>query len=148
MLYLYEFELFEDEGSYLAFPFDMEGGTSGETLREACEMAYDWLKTECEARLINRVGFPEPTFGNEPAHGGEVFLVGVEASLESIPRVLPSEAARILGVTPGRVTQMVSANRLEAVEVEGRKWITRASIEARLAERPKAGRPKKQLVKA
>lgn len=37
---------------------------------------------------------------------------------------------------------MVAANKLEALEDAGRKWITEASVEAHLAEKPKAGRPK------
>lgn len=50
MFYVYEFEVFEDEGWFLACPFDFLGGTQGETFAEACEMAADWLRVECEHR--------------------------------------------------------------------------------------------------
>lgn len=44
MFHLYEFEVFMDEGWYLALPYDLEGGTQGKTFEEACEMAADWLR--------------------------------------------------------------------------------------------------------
>lgn len=48
MLHVYEFEVFQDGGMFLAFPYDMEGGTQGHDYREACESAADWLKGEIE----------------------------------------------------------------------------------------------------
>ena len=143
MLRIYEFEVFEDDGCFLAFPFDMDGGTQGETFAEACEMAADWLQTECEHRAMHDEPFPKATFGNAPKNGGTVVVIAVKASKDTVRRLSPSEAARMLGVTPGRVTQMVAANKLEAFELNGRKWITLDSVEARLHEAPKAGRPKK-----
>ena len=43
----------------------------------------------------------------------------------------------MLGVTKGRVSQMVKANQLEAFRDGGTVWVTLDSIEARLAEKPK-----------
>lgn len=148
MFHVYEFEIFEDEGWYLAIPFDMLGGTQGETLEECCEMAVDWLRTEMEYRDMHDEGFPKATFGNEPAHGGRVVLVGVDAGRDTVRKVTASEAARRLGVSPGRVTQMIAANQLEAFREGHRTWVTIDSIEARLEEEHKAGRPRKQLVEA
>ena len=143
MLHVYEFELFESEGWLLAFPYDMDGGTSGKDFKEACEMAADWLQMEMEHRAMHDLPFPEATFDNEPRHGGRNIVVAVNAGKDTIPKVLPSEAARMLGVTPGRVTQMMDAGQLEWFEESGRKWVTTYSVEARLADQPKAGRPKK-----
>lgn len=150
MLHVYEFEVFEDEGEgvLLALPYDMRGGTQGRDLREACEMAADWLQTEMEHRAMHGLPLPEPTFGNEPQNGGRTIIVAVNAGKDTVRKVSPSEAARMLGVTPGRVTQMVAANKLEAYEDAGRKWVTVASVEARLAEKPKAGRPRRKALKA
>lgn len=145
MLYVYEFEIFESEGRVLACPYDMDGGTFGDDLRTACEMAADWLRTEAESRLIHDIDFPEPTFGNEPTHGGRNVIVAVDASKDTIRKVSASKAAKMLGVTPGRVSQMVSAGRLEAFKDDDgiHTWVTVDSIEARIAEAPRAGRPKK-----
>lgn len=148
MLHVYEFEVFEDEGLVMAFPYDMDGGTQGADFKEACENAADWLRTEVEQRAIHGEPMPEATFGNGPRHGGRNVVIAVDAGLGSIRRVLPSEAARMLGVTPGRVTQMVSAGLLDAFEDSGRKWVTVDSVEARMAEHPKAGRPRRGAVTA
>lgn len=148
MLHVYEFEVFEEEGLFLALPYGMPGGTQGRDLREACEMAADWLQAEMEHRAMHGLPFPEATFGNEPENGGRTVIVAVSAGKDTVRKVSPSEAARMLGVTPGRVTQMVAANKLEAFEDAGRKWVTVASVEARLAEKPKAGRPRREALEA
>lgn len=54
----------------------------------------------------------------------------------------------MLGVSAGRVTQMMDARRLEWLEDAGRKWVTVYSVEARLAEQPKAGRPRRESAMA
>ena len=143
MFHLYEFEVFEDEGWFLALPYDWEGGTQGETLEEACEMAADWLRVMCEDCAMHDKEFPVPTFGNNPRNGGRVVLLGIEAGLDTVRKVTASEAARTLGVTPGRVTQMLDAGLLEGWREGHRTWVTMDSVEARLAEQPKAGRPRK-----
>ena len=75
MLHVYEFEVFEDEGLFLAFPFDMDGGTQGRDMAEVAEMAADWLQTEMEHRAMHGLPFPAPTFGNALEHGGERLVV-------------------------------------------------------------------------
>ena len=143
MLHVYEFEVFEDEGWLLAFPYDMEGGTQGASLKEVCEMAASWLKTELEHRAMRDLPYPEATFGNEPRHeGGKTVLIAVDAGKDTVPRMTAAAAARELGVTPGRVSQMVAKGLLETFEFEGRRWVSRYSVEARKAEQPRAGRPR------
>ncbi|RKI97189.1 hypothetical protein D7W09_01290 [bacterium D16-34] len=54
MLHVYEFEIFKsDSGLYLVFPFDLEGGTQGESFEDACKMvASGQLETfEYEGRV-------------------------------------------------------------------------------------------------
>ena len=143
MLHVYEFEIFEEDGWFLAFPYDFEGATQGETFKDACEMAADWLQTEIEHREIHGIPLPEATFGNEPENGGKVVIVAVSADKSTVPRVTLAEAARRLGVSRARVTQMVSSGQLESFELDGRTWVTEGSVSARLEERPSAGRPRK-----
>ena len=69
--------------------------------------------------------------------------MGVEASRETVRKVPASEAARRLGVSPSRVTQMLAAGRLEGWREGRRTWVTLDSVEARLAEHPSTGRPRK-----
>lgn len=146
MIHLREFEVFEDEGWFLALPFGLDGGTQGETFEDACEMAADWLRVVCEHHAMEGSELPAPSFGNEPVHGGRVVLLGIDAGLDTVRKVTASEAARMLGVTPGRVTQMLGAGRLEGWREGRRTWIALDSVEARLAETPKAGRPRRDPV--
>lgn len=143
MFGVYEFEIFQEDGWYLAFPYDFDGGTQGATLDEVCRMAADWLKVTLEDLAIKGEEPPVATFGNEPRHGGRNLLVGVEVSRETVRKVPASEAARRLGVSPSRVTQMLAAGRLEGWREGRRTWVTLDSVEARLAEHPSAGRPRK-----
>lgn len=144
-MHIYEFEIYETEGAFLAFPYDLPGGTQGSSFKEACEMAADWLQTSAEHWAMHGGTPPEPTFGNEPQNGGKTVIVAVSASKETVRKVSPSAAARMLGVTPGRVTQMMNSGKLESFELDGRRWVTVASVRARLAEAPTAGRPKKPV---
>ena len=145
MLHVYEFEVFQGEGGMLlAFPYDLEGGTQGEDFKDVCEAAADWLQTEMEHRAMHGLPFPEATFGNSPKHpGGKTIVVAVNADKDTVRRMTAAEAARRLGVTRGRVSQMIDAGLLETFDLDGRKWVTEDSVNARLAESPKAGRPKK-----
>ena len=83
MLRAYEFEIFEDEGWFLALPYDFDGGTQSETFAEACGMAADWLQCECWERMAHDVPLPNPTFGNEPRNGGKTVIVSMEQKIFS-----------------------------------------------------------------
>lgn len=146
MLYVCEFELVEEEGEILAFPFDFPGGTQGRDLAEASKMAADWLKTELEYRLMERECIPDMTLGHDPVRGGRVLLVAVEASLDTIKSVTATQAASLLGVSRPRVSQMVRANLLQGFRKGRDAFVTLDSINARLAENPKPGRPRKVQV--
>ncbi|WP_165050800.1 MULTISPECIES: helix-turn-helix domain-containing protein [unclassified Adlercreutzia] len=148
MLHVYEFEVFEDEGWLLAFPYDMEGGTQGADFKEVCEMAADWLQGEMEHRVMCDLPLPEATFDNEPRHGGRNIVVAVSAGLETIDAVTASEAADMLGVSRSRVSQMLKTGQLEGYARGRVTFVTRASVEARIAEHPKAGRPRKEMARA
>lgn len=146
MLHVYEFEVFEGEsGMLVAFPYDLPGGTQGEDFKDVCESAADWLQADMEHRAMHGLDFPEATFGNEPEHpGGKTIVVAVNADKGTIRRMTAAEAARRLGLTRGRVSQMVSANLLETFELDGRIWVTEDSVNARLAETQKSGQARKR----
>lgn len=145
MLAVYEFELFEDDGFVLACPFDFDGGTQGEDIKEASEMAADWLKGEIEHRMMSGGDIPEATFGNDPQHGGRVAIVAVSADLDSIETVAASDAAEMLGVSRPRVSQMLASGMLEGYRKGRATFVTLDSIKARLSENPRAGRPRKAV---
>jgi len=145
-MYIYEFEIFKSEGYFIAYPFGMEGATQGKDMQEAVEMAADWLRTDIQYRIMHDVPIPKPTYENEPREGGSIIAVAIEAGLDTIRRVSASEAARLLGVTPARVNHMIRDGLLESYKDGYNVWVTMDSIEARLREPHKAGRPKKEAI--
>ena len=143
MTYIYEFEVFEDEGFLLAFPFDFEGGTQGLNLEDLADSAIDWLKLEIEHCAMHGITLPKPTFGNEPRYGGRIMLVAVDAGIHTVPRMSAAEAARTLGVSPSRVSHLIRDGLLEAFKDGPRTWVTAYSVEARQRDRRGAGRPRR-----
>lgn len=140
---VYEFEVFQEEGHFVAVPYDMEGATQGEDFEDLCLMVADWLKKHIEDWEIAGKEPPAPTFGNEPRHGGTNMVFGISAGIETIEKVTASEAARMLGVTQGRVSQMIKDARLYGWKEGRNAYVSLDSVRARLAEKPRAGRPLK-----
>ena len=143
MLYLYEFEIIQGEKYLLAFPFDMDGATQGKDIQEVTEMAADWLRMDIENRLMHKLDIPKATFGNEPKEGGRVLAIAIDVDLNRVEKVSASDAARMLDVSPPRVTHMIKDGLLEAFKEGHKTWVTLDSVKARLAEPRKAGRPRK-----
>lgn len=143
MQYTYEFEIIEENGLLVALPFGMQGGTEGKDWEEVALMAAEWLKMDIEYRLMNDLDIPKPSFKNKAERGGTLLVVSVDVSLEGIDTVSASEAARMLGVSPSRVTHLIRDGLLESYRDGHSTFVTKASIQARLSEPRKAGRPKK-----
>ena len=144
MVYIWEFEFFEEDGAYCAIPCGDfgYGGTCGGDLVEAVEYAADFLKASVEDMLIKGVDLPPMEFGHEPEHGGRIIAIAVDTSLDAIPSMTASDAARALGVSTARVAQLIKAGMLESWRDGTRRMVSRASVEARLADHPAPGRPR------
>lgn len=145
MLHVYQFEIFEDEGVYLAFPFDLEGGTQGDSYEDAVRQAYDWLKVEMEHREMHGLPIPKATYRNIPQNGGSIMTLGVEAGKDTVERVTSAKAATMLNVSKGRISQLANSNKLESFKDGGTTYITLASIKQRLKKSPQSGRPKQAV---
>lgn len=146
MLYVYEFEIYKGKGGYIVEPFDFEGATQGEDLDDALTSAFDWLNMTLEDYVIRGEQPPKSTYENKPQHGGHIFIVGANVGKETINRVSASEASRLLGVSPARVTQLAKHDKLDTFKENGTVWVTVDSINQRLAEAPTAGRPKQTVM--
>lgn len=144
MIYINEFEFFESEGMVCAVPFGLEGGTCGANLEEAVYMAADWLYETVKYDLIHGVRPRCGGFGNEPRQGGKVIAVSVNCDLSQVEAVSSVRAASLLGVSAARVAQMCAKDQLISWKENGRRMILMESIQARMAEAPKPGRPQKK----
>lgn len=145
MIYIREFEFFEDEGMIVAVPFGLEGATCGSDLQDAAQMASDWLKSTIEYELIRGEHPMSGTLGNAPQNGGKVIAIAVDCDLSRVDAVTAADAARILGVSSARVAQMCKQGLLTSWKDGSRRMVLRESVKARLADAPKAGRPSKAL---
>lgn len=138
----YEFEVVPDDGYLVAVPYDLDGGTQGKNFEELCEMVADWLRLTIEDHEIYGKPMPPSTFGHEPRHGGRNVVFSVTAGRETVDKITASEAARELGVTPGRVTQMISAGLLVGWREGRNTYVTVDSVTQRLREGAHPGRPR------
>ncbi|MEG1517762.1 MAG: helix-turn-helix domain-containing protein, partial [Raoultibacter sp.] len=143
-----EFEFYEEDGYTLAVPFNLEGATFGDGLDDAVQSASDWLYETINDMLVRGIKPSLGSFGNEPLHGGKVIAVSVSCDLSRVDAVTAAEAARMLGVSSARVAQMCETNTLTSWRDGTRRMIVRESLNARLAEKPKAGRPRKEALQA
>lgn len=143
MVYIWEFEFFEEDGGFCAIPCGDfgYGATCGDDLEEAVEYAADFLKMAVEDHLIHGKALPAIDFGHEPEHGGRIIAVAVECGLDDVPAMTAAEAARELGVSTARVAQLVRAGLLESWKDGSNRMVSVASVEARKAESPGPGRP-------
>lgn len=148
MFYICEFEFYDDgEGSVAALCLnDWGGATFGDDLDDAGESAADWLACMVDDCLMNGRELPPAKLGHEPRHGGKVIALAVSRELSDIPAMTAADAARELGVSTARVTQLANAGLLDSWKEGSRRMVSRASVEARLEDAPKAGRPKASMV--
>ena len=106
-------------------------------------MVYAW---EFEFFDSDGIELPVPDFGHEPRHGGKIIAVAVNRELGDIPAVTAVDAARMLGVSSARVSQLLNAGLLDSWKDGTKRMMSKASIEARLADAPRVGRPKEAPV--
>lgn len=143
MTYTYEANIKgHDGGWFVTFP-DFPGAYSpGETLQEACEGAAESLRLTIAEHIDSGIPLPAPSMAAKPE---AVFCVEVSDYYIARTKCMTvTEAAEELGVTPGRVSQLLSRGQLEARELDGQRLVTIESINRRKKNPPAPHRPKKQ----
>lgn len=121
--------------------------TYGETIAEAAEQAVDAASTYVGALLKDGLKVPEAQF-NDPADGELSMMVAFstdESYIVEGETVSAAEAARRLSVSPSRITHMLDSGILRGYRKGRRTYVTVDSIASRLADAPKAGRPKRTV---
>ena len=146
--YIFEVVLNPDEdGGYFVTTPDLPGCiTEGDTVQESTAMAADALMTVVGAMMRYGDPIPDPTFGNEAPAGGQVVAISFETDASYVgDTVSPTEAAAMLGVSRGRVSQMIGSGILAATTDLGERRVFIDSINERLAAPRGTGRPRKEL---
>jgi len=144
-MYICEFEFVREGDGYLCWPFwpGRHAGTQGDSFDEAMEMSADWLKTMVLDYLMKGEQVPRFPLGNKPCREGGVVAIAVDASLSEVPAVTEKEAAKRLGISHARVSQLCRDKVLDSWKVGRTRMVSVESIEMRLANCPTAGRPKR-----
>lgn len=143
-VFICDFELVDDEGRVVALPVGLDGATEGHGFEDAVRMAADWLRETAYGYLMADEEWPELPLGTDPKRGGRMVTLATDVSLDQIPSMTAAEAARTLGVSTARVAQLCNAQLLESWKVGGTRMVSVESVEARLAEERRAGRPRKE----
>lgn len=128
----YEFEVMQSEGYFTAIPYDLEGATQGEDWSDLVDMVLDWLKVYLEDCDMHGKSLPKATFGNAPRYGGTNLVVAMQAGRETVEKVTATEAARLLGVSRGRISQMLKSALLEGWQEGRNTYVTVDSLKCRL----------------
>lgn len=141
--YICEFEFVNEDDMITVWPFwpGRVDGTQGEDYGDAVEMAVDWFETTVLDYLARGEEIPRLPLGNHPSRGGSVVTIAIKASLDDVPAVSAAEAAALLGVSRARVTQLCKAGLLDSWTKGRARMVSCESIQLRLAEERRAGRP-------
>lgn len=142
MTYTYAATITEQDGGwFVSFP-DFPGAYSpGATIAEACDGAAESLRLTIAEHIDTGLQLPAPNITAKPE---AVFCVEVSDEFIAESKCMTAtEAAQELGVTPGRVTQLLDAGLLEPYQFGGQRLVTIASVNARKQSAPRRGRPRK-----
>ncbi|MCL2807008.1 MAG: type II toxin-antitoxin system HicB family antitoxin [Coriobacteriia bacterium] len=137
----------EDDGHFVQFEDIGAAYAHGATLNEAMVAAAETLQLVLAEYLDTGLPLPEPVF-RLSSDGAMRVAVAVDVGDEFIEQskcVTASEAASRLGVSNARITHMLDSGVLQAVPYGKDRLVTLASINERLANPKKAGRPRKKL---
>lgn len=143
--YMAAFSL-EDEGGYSVSVPDLPGCYSfGASLEQAIDMIAEAMGLWIETNILEGWDIPEPSAEIECDNTLRTVAVSVEVNPKfgeyQDPFITVKEAAATLGVTTGRIHQLIRAEVLLS-EKRGRDmFVERMSVEERLASKPRSGRP-------
>lgn len=114
----------------------------GSTAIEAIESVAGGLETHLSALAECGMSIPEAT-AIESTDGQVIYVyANTDDFLLGEPCVSAAEAARMIGVTPGRVSQLIKAEKLIAKRMADGTRVTVKSVEAYMATPRRAGRPR------
>lgn len=147
--FIYQAILIPEEDGYNVEVPDLPGCFSfGSNYQEAVFMAADAMKTYVSSLIRHgeKIPLPTRTLCDSGQESVQIFFETDDQYLVEGEVVSASQAAKMLGVSRGRVTHLLSAGLLVGYR-EGRStFVSVESIEKRLLSEPSAGRPRKEAV--
>jgi antitoxin HicB len=135
----------DDDGYFVSYPQLPDAFTQGDNLTQATERAAEVLQLIIASALDAGERLPDPLFKGYDKDTLRT-AVSVEVTPDFIERskcVTVTEAAKMLNLTKGRVAHMLDDGILQTLTYGDTRLVTLASINKRLANPRKAGRPRK-----
>ena len=135
-----------DEGGFWAEVPALPGCFGqGDTLMEAVESISNGMETHLAA--LAEYHMPIPKASAVSTDDGQVVYVyaNIDGFSLGVPSVPAAEAARMLGVTPGRVSQLIKAGKLIAERSASGTLVTEESVRAYMDTPRTAGRPSRAM---
>ena len=131
-----------DDGFIVDFPaFEGRVYADGDNASDASKNASEALRLVLAEYIYAGTTLPSP---GSMTGCNAVFTVEVNDSYIAETQCMTfSQAAEALGVSMGRISQMVKNGTLQLYEHGGKRLITIASINSRKKRQPKAGRPRR-----
>jgi excisionase family DNA binding protein len=151
MRYIYEITISKDGDYYSMDVPDLSGCfTWGDTIEDVLRKAPDALETHIGAYLADGDDIPPATFGHKTDVDQVLAVISFDASAASVgaPHVASRYAAERLGISKGRVSQLLKDGRLEGYRDGRETMISEASIKRFAANRRGPGKPRKVLIEA
>ena len=135
----------KSECNYYAVVPDIDGcNANGDTFFEAVENISNNLEKHLSAFKEKNIPAPIPTMVE--CTKSKIVYICIDASNIhlSVPTMSAVDAARELGVTKGRISQLISSGRLVGERLADGTNVTVESVEAYNASPRRPGRPKRQ----
>lgn len=132
----------EEDGGYWAEIPDLPGCYGyGDTYADCVRSASDGVETHIAALIEDGRDIPKPS--RLRVDDGDIVYVYADPETVELgePSISASSAAERLGVTKGRISQLIAAGKLKAYRTPHYTMVTVASVEDYEASPRKAGRP-------
>ncbi|MCL1847743.1 MAG: type II toxin-antitoxin system HicB family antitoxin [Coriobacteriia bacterium] len=144
--FTYEAVIEKQDGKYsVYFPQLKDAFTEGRTRAEALDNAADVLSLVVGGLLDEKKPLPRPEHVAECIN---ISIVLSDEDIDSLKYLTLTQAAEDLKISPGRVTQLVTAGKLRDRYFNGLRMVSIESVNDYKRSPRKAGRPKRNLVNA
>ena len=142
--FTYEAIIERQDGKYVvSFPQLPDAFTAGKTRNEALNNAAEVLALVIGTYIDDGTPLPKP---EQLVECVNISIALTDEDIESTKFLTLSQAAEYLDVTQGRITQLITAGKLQDRYFGGVRMVSIASVNEYQKSPRKAGRPRKEAV--
>lgn len=146
MEYIFEAKIMPVEDEWYCEVEQIDGAFAGGfTIQQACLDCTEALKLSLADYISEGEAIPKPSYSENPQ-----LIISVDINESYIKRskcVTPSEAAEYLGVSRGRISQLIKKNLLDYYVIDGKAMPTIKSLTERKKNPPVPHRLARKSIK-